>query len=62
MQPYRSEEFELSTDPFFVNKVCDVVGLYLDPPESAIVLCVDEKSQIQALHRYEACGIPLTDR
>lgn len=51
LQPHRSEEFKISTDPFFVDKVRDVVGLYLDPPESAIVLCVDEKSQIQALQR-----------
>src|ERR1043166_8202272 len=46
--PHRSETFKLSTDPQFVEKVRDVVGLYLDPPERALVLCVDEKSQIQA--------------
>ena len=51
LQPHRTESFKLSTDPFFVDKVRDVVGLYLDPPERAVVLCVDEKSQIQALNR-----------
>jgi transposase len=51
LQPHRSQTFKLSTDPFFVEKVHDVVGLYLDPPERALVLCVDEKSQIQALDR-----------
>ncbi|MDT9693778.1 IS630 family transposase [Streptomyces sp. P9(2023)] len=53
LQPHRSETFKLSTDPFFVDKVHDVVGLYLDPPERALVLCVDEKSQIQALDRSQ---------
>ncbi len=53
LQPHRSESFKLSTDPFFVEKVRDVVGLYLDPPERAVVLCVDEKSQIQALNRFQ---------
>lgn len=51
VQPWRSETFKFSTDPELVAKVTDVVGLYLDPPENAIVLCVDEKSQIQALDR-----------
>src|SRR5215470_4947486 len=51
LQPHRSETFKLSADPLFVEKVRDIVGLYLDPPERAIVLCVDEKSQIQALDR-----------
>src|SRR5512147_1908496 len=51
LQPHRSETFKLSTDPLFVEKVRDIVGLYLDPPERALVLCVDEKSQIQALDR-----------
>jgi transposase len=51
LQPHRIDEFTISNDPMFVDKVRDVVGLYLDPPESAIVLCVDEKSQIQALDR-----------
>jgi len=51
VQPWRSETFKFSTDPELVAKVTDVVGLYLAPPENAIVLCVDEKSQIQALDR-----------
>ena len=51
MQPWRVETFRFSTDPELVAKVTDVVGLYLAPPENAIVLCVDEKSQIQALDR-----------
>ncbi len=53
LQPHRSESFKLSTDPFFVEKVRDIVGLYLNPPEQALVLCVDEKSQIQALDRTQ---------
>jgi transposase len=53
LQPHRSETFKLSTDPFFVDKVRDIVGLYLAPPERALVLCVDEKSQIQALDRTQ---------
>ena len=51
LQPHRQETWKLSRDPQFVAKVRDVVGLYLDPPERAVVLCVDEKSQIQALDR-----------
>jgi transposase len=51
LQPHRQETWKLSKDPQFVAKVRDVVGLYLDPPERAVVLCVDEKSQIQALDR-----------
>ncbi len=51
VQPWRSETFKFSTDPELVAKVTDVVGLYLAPPENAVVLCVDEKSQIQALDR-----------
>ena len=51
LQPHRSETFKLSKDPLFVDKVRDIVGLYLSPPEKALVLCVDEKSQIQALDR-----------
>src|SRR4030042_6599008 len=47
LQPHRQKSFKLSTDPFFVEKVRDIVGLYLSPPENAVVLCVDEKSQIQ---------------
>jgi transposase len=53
LQPHRSETFKLSTDPLFVEKVRDIVGLYLDPPERALVLCVDEKTQIQALDRTQ---------
>jgi len=53
LQPHRSETFKLSSDPFFVEKVRDIVGLYLSPPERALVLCVDEKSQIQALDRTQ---------
>ena len=51
LQPHRTEAFKLSTDPFFVEKVRDLVGLYLNPPDHAVVLCVDEKSQVQALDR-----------
>ncbi|QTX06197.1 IS630 family transposase [Agromyces archimandritae] len=51
VQPWKSETFKFSTDPELVGKVTDVVGLYLAPPENAVVLCVDEKSQIQALDR-----------
>lgn len=53
IQPHRQEHFKLSTDPFFVEKVRDIVGLYLNPPDKAVVLCVDEKSQIQALDRTQ---------
>ena len=53
LQPHRSETFKLSTDPLFIEKVRDIVGLYLNPPERALVLCVDEKSQIQALDRTQ---------
>jgi transposase len=51
LKPHLAETFKLSTDPLFIDKVRDVVGLYLDPPERAVVLCVDEKSQVQALDR-----------
>ena len=51
LAPHRSESFKLSKDPLFIDKVRDIVGLYLDPPDRALVLCVDEKSQIQALDR-----------
>jgi transposase len=53
LQPHRTETFKLSNDPLFVDKVRDIVGLYLDPPERALVLCADEKSQIQALDRSQ---------
>ena len=53
LQPHRQEKFKLSTDPFFVEKVRDIVGLYMSRPERALVLCVDEKSQVQALERSQ---------
>jgi transposase len=53
LQPHRTETFKLSKDPLFIEKVRDVVGLYLNPPDKALVLCVDEKSQIQALNRTQ---------
>jgi len=53
LQPHRCETFKLSKDPLFIEKVRDIVGLYLNPPERALVLCVDEKSQIQALDRTQ---------
>jgi hypothetical protein len=58
LQPHRVEGFKLSRDPRFLEKLTDVVGLYLNPPEKALVLCVDEKSQIQALDRTQP-GLPL---
>lgn len=58
LQPHRVETFKLSRDPKFLEKLTDVVGLYLNPPDQAIVLCVDEKSQIQALDRTQP-GLPL---
>jgi len=51
LRPHQTEAFKLSPDPQFIDKVRDIVGLYLNPPEAAVVLCVDEKSQIQALDR-----------
>lgn len=53
LQPHRQKTFKLSTDPLFVEKVRDVVGLYVNPPDRAVVLCVDEKSQVQALDRSQ---------
>ena len=53
LAPHRSETFKLSKDPLFIDKVRDVVGLYLNPPDKALVLCVDEKAQIQALDRSQ---------
>jgi transposase len=53
LQPHRQDTFKLSKDPLFVDKVRDIVGLYLSPPDRAVVLCVDEKSQIQALDRTQ---------
>jgi len=63
LQPHRVETFKLSSDPLFIDKVRDIVGLYLDPPTRAVVLCVDEKAQIQALDRTQpilplSFGIP----
>ena len=51
LQPWRAENFKISPDPLLIDKVRDVVGLYLEPPANAVVLCVDEKPQIQALER-----------
>lgn len=53
LQPHRQRTFKLSTDPFFVEKVRDIAGLYLNPPDKALVLCVDEKTQVQALNRTQ---------
>src|SRR5262252_5298889 len=63
LQPHRVENFKFSKDPLFVEKVRDIVGLYMNPPDHAVVLCVDEKSQVQALNRTEpilplAPGVP----
>src|SRR2546427_12449 len=52
-RPHRSETFQISKDPYFIEKVRDIVGLYMSPPVNALVLCVDEKSQIQALNRTQ---------
>ena len=53
LQPHRTESFRLSQDPLLVEKVRDIVGLYMSPPDNAVVLCIDEKSQIQALERAQ---------
>lgn len=53
VQPHRARSFKLSNDPFFIEKVREIVGLYLNPPDKALVLCVDEKSQVQALERTQ---------
>jgi transposase len=58
LKPHQTRSFKVSNDPLFEEKVTDIVGLYLDPPERAVVLCVDEKSQIQALDRTQP-GLPL---
>ena len=58
LKPHRVDHFKLSTDPLFIDKLYDVVGLYLNPPEAAVVLCVDEKSQVQALQRSQP-ALPL---
>lgn len=59
LKPHRQDTFKLSTDPHFVAKVHDIVGLYMNPPDKAMVLCVDEKSQIQALNRTQP-ALPLS--
>jgi transposase len=59
LKPHQARAFKLSTDPYFVEKVRDIVGLYMSPPERALVLCVDEKSQIQALDRTQPL-LPMT--
>ena len=59
LQPHRVRSFKLSNDPLFTEKLTDVIGLYLNPPEKALVLCVDEKSQIQALDRTQP-SLPMT--
>jgi transposase len=53
LKPHRTDTFKLSTDPLFIEKVVDVIGLYHNPPERAVVLCTDEKSQVQALNRSQ---------
>ena len=58
LKPHRTRSFKVSNDPMFEEKVTDIVGLYLDPPDRAVVLCIDEKSQIQALDRTQP-GLPL---
>lgn len=58
LQPHRIETFKLSKDKRFVAKLTDVVGVYLNPPDKALVLCVDEKSQVQALDRTQP-GLPM---
>jgi AraC-like DNA-binding protein len=55
LQPHRTRSFKLSTDPFFVEKLRDVVGLYLNPPDKTVVLCVDEKSQIRPSNAPSPC-------
>jgi transposase len=62
LAPHRAETFKLSRDPLFLDKVRDIVGLYLDPPDRALVLCVDEKSQIQALDRTTSLFAALDTR
>jgi transposase len=59
LKPHQTNSFKLSTDPYFVEKVRDIVGLYMSPPERALVLCVDEKSQVQALDRTQPL-LPMT--
>ena len=56
LQPHRTETFKLSPDPLLIEKVRGIVGFYINPPDRALVLCVDEKSQIQALDRTQPMG------
>jgi|GEM_PF-1505703 hypothetical protein len=56
LKPHLVEHFHISNDPAFERKLEDIVGLYLNPPDNAIVLCIDEKSQVQALERACRCG------
>ena len=58
LQPHRTQSFKLSRDPRFTEKLTGVVGLYLNPPDKAVILCVDEKTQIQALQRTQP-GLPM---
>jgi hypothetical protein len=58
LKPHLEKTFKVSNDPDFDTKLCDIVGLYLDPPANAIVLCIDEKTSIQALDRTQP-GLPL---
>jgi hypothetical protein len=62
LQPHRSQTFKLSSDPLFVDKVRDIVGLYLSPPNRALVLSIDEKSQIQELDREQPEAIRMFNR
>jgi transposase len=60
LKPHRLKTFKISNDPHFADKVVDIVGLYMDPPDNALVLCVDEKTQIQALWRRGVSGVAHT--
>ena len=57
LKPWLEDTFKLSSDPLFIDKVRDIVGLYMNPPERAVVLCVDEKTQVQALDRTHRCSL-----
>ena len=60
IKPHRVKPFKVSTDPEFAKKICDAAGLYMDPPDRAVVLSIDEKTQIQALGRTQKC-LPMTE-
>ena len=62
LQPHRTETFKLSRDPLFMDKVRDIVGPYMSPPDRALVLCVDEKPQIQALERTAPAASAIAPR